>query len=106
MGCGRGEARRPCRGGTPMTRKCGSGGPAELIEAYLAVWLPGCEGGRRSIAALGFEGATNAMCDALQPGLIQPEGDAKGFTGITRVDPPSPPAKQFARPSSRGWSDA
>ena len=106
MGCGRGAARRPCRGGIPMTRKGGSGGPAELIEAYLAVWLHGCDVGRRSIEALGFEGAMNALWDALNGGLIKLEGDATGFTGITRCDPPSPPTKQFARPSSRGWSNA
>jgi hypothetical protein len=79
-----------------------SGGPAELIEAYLARWLRASELGRLTIGGMGgFEAAMDAMWEALNAGAIKLEADADGFTGIRMCNPPQRPARQIARPLAR-----
>jgi hypothetical protein len=83
-----------------------SDGAVCLIEAYFAVWLRGCDLGRRSVEALGLEAAMAGLWESLNAGFIKLESDADGFIGIALCIPPRPPAKPLARPAVRGWADA
>ena len=79
---------------------------ADLVEDYFGVWLRGCELGHRSVEALGFDGAMDALWESLNAGFIKLEANSEGFTGIKPCFPPQPPEKQLARPSTRRWADA
>jgi hypothetical protein len=83
-----------------------NGGPADLVEVYIARWLRNTELGRLTVRGLGgFEAAMDGMWEALNAGAIKLEADRDGFTGIRLCDPPQRPAKQIARPAARRRAD-
>ncbi len=81
-------------------------GPADLIEAYLAIWLRGSVWGQSIVEQMGFEAAMDGAWAALNAGFIKLESDGDGFTGITPCNPPQPPTRQMARPRERARPDA
>jgi hypothetical protein len=90
------------RGGAAKREQQVSGGPAELIEAYLARWLRESELGRLTVEGMGgFDAAMAAMWEALNAGAIKLEADADGFTGIRMCNPPQRPTTNIARPLAR-----
>jgi hypothetical protein len=73
-------------------------GVAQLIEAYFAHWLKHADIGPQQVATLGFEGAMDALWEALNLGFIKLEGDQNGITGILPIHPPEPPESPLQRP--------